>query len=84
MVIGRSLRAVNRKVRWVGRLVGVFLAFFTYELLSRHYQTDYLGAADPYAGAVLAYIIGGWLVTFMIVWFLGSLVRSLFRLFGRN
>ena len=83
-MIGLNLRAISRKVRWLGRLVGLFLAFFTYELLSKHYHTDYFGAADPYAGAVLAYLIGGWVVTFIIVWFFGSLIRNLSRLFGRS
>jgi len=83
-VFGYTLRAVNRKVRWVGRLVGVFLAMFAYELLSGPYQTDYLGALDPYAGAALAYVIGSWLVTFMVVWFFSSVLRTVWRLLGRG
>jgi len=83
-VLGLGLRAVNRKLRWVGRLVGLFLAFLVFELLSKHYETDYMGALDPYIGALLAYTVGGWLVTFIVFWFLGSMVRNLFRLFGRG
>lgn len=83
-MFGRTLRAINRKVRWLGRLVGVFLAMFTYELLSGYYHTDYLGVADPYAGAVLAYFVGGWLVMFIVAWFFSSLLTTLRRLFGRG
>jgi len=82
-VFGRTRRTVNRKVRWLGRLIGIFLALFTFELLSGPYQTDYLGVADPYVGAALAYFVGGWLVVFVVAWFFSSVLRTASRLFGR-
>jgi len=75
---------MNRKVRWLGRVVGVFLAFFTYELLSNEYKPDILGDADPYAGAALAYVVGGWLVAFLVAWFISAVIRTFSRLLGRG
>jgi len=83
-MFGRTLRMMNRKVRWLGRIVGVFLAFFTFELLNNGYEPDILGAADPYAGAALAYIVGGWLVAFSVAWFISAVIRTFSRLLGRG
>ena len=76
-----QLRIFNRSVRWLRRGAGLFLAFFAFELLSGPYQTSYLGAADPYIGAMIAYVVGGTIVAFSIGWILGGLYRMFAALF---
>jgi len=78
-MIGFTYRRFRRKFRWIARLVGVFCGFFAYEYLSANPHTEVLGAADPYAGAVVGYFIGSWLVVFAFVW----VVKSIFGMIGR-
>lgn len=83
-MIGRTYRKMKRKVRWVARLVGVFCGFFAYEYLSVNPHPEVLGAADPYAGAVVGYVAGNLLVTLGAVWLLGLIVEIFCRLLGRR
>ncbi len=83
-MINRWFRTLRRPLRWIQRLAGLFLAFFAYELLSGPYQTDYFGAADPYIGAAVAYVIGGWVVTLVAFWIIRTFTTGLLRIFSRR
>lgn len=84
MSIKGSYRKVKRRMRWVGRLVGVFCGFFAYEYLAANPHTEFLGAADPYVGAVIGYIAGNLFVTLGAIWLLGIVGEVFSRLLGRR
>ena len=83
-MIGQTYRKVKRKMRWFARLVGVFCGFFAFEYLSASPHPPVLGVADPYAGAVVGYLVGNLLVTIGAIWMLGIVTNVFSRLLGRR
>lgn len=83
-MILRTYRNMKRKTRWLARLVGIFCAFFAYEYLTANPHPQVLGAADPYAGAIVGYLMGNLLVIGGAIWLLGLMRELVSRLFGRR
>jgi len=74
MTVRRTLRKAKRRLRWAARLIGLFTALFAYELTQiEGYRPDILGAADPYAAAVVGYFVGQWVVFFAVFWFFNAI-----------
>jgi len=70
MTVRRTLRKARRRLKWVARLIGLFTALFAYELAQiEGYEPNILGAADPYAAAVVGYFVGQWIVFYAVFWF---------------
>ncbi len=83
-MIGLGYRKIRYKIRWLSRLFGVFCGFFAYEYLSANPHPEVLGAADPYLGAFVGYILGTWLVVFAFIWVIKTLMEVFGLLLGRR
>ncbi|NQW01105.1 MAG: hypothetical protein HQ483_15470 [Rhodospirillales bacterium] len=77
-MFGHGYGRIKRRLRWAARAVGVFGGLFAYEYVSANPHPDVFGAADPYAAAVVGYILGNLLLTLAVVW----LLRRIWGLFG--